>query len=197
MLFRSYNVTINQEYIPQLRISPVYQKMLKDPHLSTEEKEFIREKIKNGLLFIRGIEQRHHTVRQICQFIVKTQKNFLDDHSQMIKPMSLKDVAQEIGRNESTVCRAINNKYIETPQGLYPLKFFFCQGVSENAQGMVSNRSIKETLKKLIDEENKDRPLSDQAIQGLLAKEGMSVARRTISKYRQALNILPSNLRKN
>ncbi len=113
-----------------------------------------------------------------------------------LKPMTLKDIAQSIERNESTVCRAVNNKYMDTPRGLLPMKFFFSQSISDDRSENISNRSIKEEIKILIEEEDKAKPLSDRSIQLYFEEKGMKIARRTINKYRQLLNILPSHLRK-
>jgi len=111
-------------------------------------------------------------------------------------PMTLKDVAQTIDRNESTISRSVTNKYVDTPSGLFPLKFFFSQGIAENGSGVVASRSIKEEIKELVDSENKSSPLSDQTIQGYFKRKDVNIARRTISKYRKNLRILPSHLRK-
>jgi len=195
-----YTVMINNEYIPRLRISPVYQRMLEDPKRSLEEKEYIREKIKNALFFMKSITQRNQTIKDIAQFIIRKQSDFFEGDVLDLRPLTLKEVASAIDRNESTISRAINNKYMQTPQGLLPLKFFFSQAVSDvsfEGRGSVSNRSLKEQIKWLIEDENKDKPLSDQDIQNRFKEQGVQLARRTVSKYRQAMNILPSHLRKN
>ena len=193
-----YNVSISNENIPYLRISQTYQKILKQPNRPKEETEFIREKIKNALLFMKSIEQRQHTLKNIAEYILQYQKEFFDSgNHNVLKPLILKDVALVVDRNESTVCRAISNKYMDTPVGLFPIKFFFSQAVNENQKGeSVSSRSIKEELKCLIEHENKAKPLSDSEIERYFTNKGMKIARRTISKYRQKLNILPSHLRK-
>lgn len=192
-----FQVQVNNENVPALRISATYEKILKQPNRSAEETDFIREKIKNALLFIRSIEQRRDTLKKIAEYILDHQKAFFVNEQNPLKPLILKDVAQAVERNESTICRAINNKYIQTPHGLYPVKYFFSQAVNDNATGeSVASRSVKEEIKLLIDDEDKTRPLSDQAIQAYFENKGMKIARRTISKYRQQLNILPSHLRK-
>lgn len=191
-----YQVTINKDQIPPLRLNAKYQNMLKQPNRTKEEIEFIREKIKGALLFIKSIEQRHQTVKHIAEYIIKTQKEFFDEGHARLKPMILKNVAEAIDRNESTISRAIHLKYMDTPRGIFPLKFFFSQGLSNDQQGETSSRSIKEEIKILVEEENKDRPLSDQAIQLYFENKGMRIARRTVNKYRKMLNILPSNMRK-
>ena len=194
----SFQVVVNRENIPYLRINPIYQRMLKSPHRSIEDLEFIKEKIKNALLFIRSIEQRHETLKEIAKYILSHQNEFWEQGHAFLKPMVLKDVAQAIDRNESTVSRAINNKFIETPQGMFAFKYFFSQALSQenNENFSVATRSIKEELKLIVKREDKSRPLSDHDIQRLFKHRGMNIARRTISKYRQALHILPSHLRK-
>ncbi len=191
-------VSINNENIPCLRVSQTYQKILKQPNRSKEETEFIREKIKNALLFMKSIEQRKQTLKNIAEYLIQHQRDFLEtgNHS-TLKPMILKDVAQVVDRNESTVCRAISNKFIETPVGFFPIKYFFSQAVNDNADGeSVTSRSVKEDLKALIEDEDKAHPLSDSEIEAYFKEKGMKIARRTISKYRKQLNILPSHLRK-
>ena len=197
---QKYHVHVNTTDIPKIRINPLYQQMLGKPNLSPEENTFILEKIKNASNFIKSIEQRGQTIREIAHCIVDKQKNFLEGSLLAIAPMTLKDVATLINRNESTVCRAVNNKYIDTPQGTFPMKFFFSQGLKDSAeQGgeNISSRSIKENIKEMIFLENKSAPLSDLDIQRHLKEKGINVARRTISKYRQLLGILPYHLRNN
>ena len=187
---------VNNERIPKLRISATYRSFLNKPKLTQEESEYIREKIKNGLLFIKSIEQRRETLKGITEFLLERQKDFFSEGVSALKPMVLKDVAQAIGRNESTISRAISNKYMDTPQGLLPMKYFFSQGVSQQEKTSVSNRCIQEELKTIVETEDKAKPFSDQDLVDMLNRRGLQVARRTITKYRKALNILPSNLRK-
>lgn len=193
---KHYQVYINNEGIPQLRINKFYHDMLKQPNRTKEELDFIREKIKNALFFMKSIQQRHSTLRGIAEYICAHQKDFFEHGHMSLKPMTLKNIAEAISRNESTISRAINRKYIDTPQGLYPMKFFFSQGLSDTGGGVVSNRSIKEEIRSMVGEENKSKPLSDQDIENKFKERGLSVARRTVNKYRKTLNILPSNLRK-
>lgn len=191
-----FSLRINNEYIPHLRINHFYQAMLKKENITVEEKEFIIEKIKGALSFIRSIEQRSQTIRGIAEYILNHQKDFFAIGHIGLRPLILKDVALALERNESTICRAINNKYMDTPQGTFPLKYFFSQAASENANDGVSSRSVKEEIKWKIEQENKAKPLSDQEIFHHLSKKGMEVSRRTISKYRHTMKILPSHLRK-
>ena len=152
--------------------------------------------MKNAIQFIKSIEQRGNTMHEIARYILEKQKDFFKDGIESLTPMTLKDVASAINRNESTISRAVNNKYMDTPNGLLPLKFFFSQGMTDNTQRNVSNRSIKQEIQDLITSENKRSPLADQDIEKYFRKNGMRIARRTISKYRQQLKILPSHLRK-
>jgi len=192
-----YAIRINRSGIPPLRVNTRYQEMLRRRNLSDSEREFIREKLKNAVYFIRNIEQRGQTICKISEYIVEKQKGFFEEGYRSLVPMTLKDIARVIGRNESTVSRAVANKYVDTPQGTFPLKFFFSQGIPENGNGPVTSRSIKEEIRELIESEDGTSPFSDQAIQDHLRERGTTVARRTVSKYRQTLKILPSHLRKN
>ncbi len=195
-----YQAFINEEGIPPLRVNPTYKNMLQQGNLDVHEREFIKERLRNALNFIKSVEQRGQTIRGIAEYILEKQKGFFEQGPAALTPMSLKDVAEALGRNESTISRAVNNKYIDTPQGLFPLKYFFSQGIAEQSNGIngtVASRSIKEEIKDLIASENKTSPLSDQDIQDHFKQKGITIARRTISKYRQNLNLLPSHLRKN
>jgi len=198
---RGYYVEISREGIPSLRVNAYYRNFLGRTDLSEKDREFIQERFRNATNFIRSIEQRGHTLRRIAEYILIKQMAFFDRGEELV-PMILKDVAQAISRNESTISRAISNKYIDTPRGLFSMKFFFSQGIgnpsadSGDTTGFVASRSIKEEIQKIIIDEDKASPLSDQDIQHYFKRRNMQIARRTISKYRQALRILPSNLRK-
>ncbi len=191
-----YNVTLNHEGIPLLRISPYYRSLLQRDNLSQEDKVFIQERLKKAISFVKSIEQRGHTLRQIAEYIMEKQKNFWEHGSSFLVPMTLREIAQSISRNESTVSRAVHNKFMDTPQGVLPMKFFFAQGIPEDNGGSISSRSVKEEMMELIDSEDKATPLSDQEIQRYFERKRMRIARRTISKYREALKILPSHLRR-
>ena len=191
-----YQIHVNRENIPVLRINPFYKGLLTKPSLTEEEKKFIRERLKNALQFIKSIEQRNQTIYRITEYIVKKQTHFLDGAHFSIVPMTLKDVAGTIDRNESTVCRAINNKYIDTPQGIFPFKFFFSAAILTDGHTSVSTRGVKEEIKELVETEDKGSPLSDDEIQKHFKQKGISLARRTVSKYRKNLKILPSYLRR-
>lgn len=194
---RGYYVEVSREGVPAFRVNAYYRNLLARPELSAKDREFIQEKFRNATNFIKSIEQRGHTLRRIAEYILIKQMGFWDRGEDLV-PMILKDVARAIDRNESTISRAISNKYIDTPRGLFPLKFFFSQGIpsTDDGNGGVVSRSVKDEIQAIIDSEDKTSPLSDQEIYHYLSQRNMPVARRTISKYRQALRILPSNLRK-
>ena len=198
---RGYCVEVSREGVPLLRVNAYYRNLLGRAGLSEKDREFIQEKFRNATNFIKSIEQRGHTLRRIAEYILIKQMAFFD-RGEDLSPLVLKDVAQAISRNESTISRAISNKYIDTPRGLFPMKFFFSQGIGQsagtgdNARGFVASRSVKDEIQNIITGEDKSSPLSDQDIQHYFKRRNMQIARRTISKYRQALRILPSNLRK-
>ncbi len=191
-----YQVSVSYDGLPRLHVNPLYERMLRDKKLSPEERDFIKDKLTKAVNFIRSVEQRGKTLQDIARYILERQKDFFEGAHLAIVPMTLKDVANSIGRNESTISRAIQDKYVDTPQGLVPMRFFFSQGLTSDNNIQISSRSIKEEIKDLIDGEDKASPLSDQELQEHFKNKGMNVARRTVSKYRQQLNILPSHLRK-
>lgn len=192
-----YKIEINKEGVPSLRISARYRDLLNQKNLSPQDREFIADKLKKAVNFVRSIELRGHTLRKITEYILEKQRSFFENGSPALVPMTLKDVAQAIGRNESTISRAVQDKFVDTPQGILAMKFFFSQGLPETDNGtVVASRSVKEEIKTLIQEEDKSSPLSDQEIQEHFKRRRMQIARRTVSKYRHGLRILPSNLRK-
>ncbi len=191
-----YIIETNKSGLPTLKISQTYRNLLNQPNLSKEDRNFIKEKIAHAVNFIRSIEQRGETLTAIANYILNRQKEFFDGENPALTPMTLKDVAAHLDRNESTISRAINNKYIDTPQGLFPMKFFFSHNVSRQSQENVSAHTVKEELAQLIAEENKKSPLSDHDIEVYFNSKGLHLARRTITKYRQLLNIPPAHLRK-
>jgi len=194
----AYRIDVNDTHLPALRINPLYRKLMRQKNLSPNEKTFLKEKLQNALAFIKSIRLRGSTIREIGEYLLKEQQDFFTQGHLALKPMGLKDVASALDRNESTISRAIHHKYIETPQGILPLKYFFSQGIGNPAdsQGSTASRSVKELIREFIDEEDRTRPLCDQVIQQRLEQQGIRVARRTIGKYRSQLNILPSHLRK-
>jgi len=195
---RALRLDVNDGRLPALRINPLYRKLMRQKNLSPDEKTFLKEKLQNALAFIKSIRLRGSTIREIGEYLLKEQGEFFKHGHMALKPMGLKDIAAALERNESTISRAIHHKYIETPQGILPLKYFFSQSIGNSSAGhnTTASRSVKEIIREFIDEEDRTRPLSDQEIQQRLEQQGITIARRTIGKYRSQLNILPSHLRK-
>jgi RNA polymerase sigma-54 factor len=190
-----FTVSLNDDGLPKLRISQRYKEALQTQN--AEQKEFVQEKFRNATWLLRSIYQRQRTVFKVAQSIVERQKDFLEHGVQHLRPMVLRDVAEDIDMHESTVSRVTTNKYIHTPQGVYELKFFFTSSLQSTKGGAdVSSLSVKDKIKQLIDGEDPKSPLSDQKIVSLLKREGIVIARRTVAKYRGVLGIPSSSRRK-
>ncbi|HEX4336255.1 MAG TPA: RNA polymerase factor sigma-54 [Polyangiaceae bacterium] len=184
----------NDRGIQRLHINEnLTQRLLRDP----TAKEFVGEKLRNAQWLIRAIEQRRKTIIRVTECIVEKQREFFEKGVAHLKPMILRDVAESVGMHESTISRVTTNKYVHTPQGLFELKYFFNSSIRRVANEDIASESVKQAIKKLIDEEDKKNPLSDQAIVELLKqREGIQIARRTVAKYREMLGILASSKRK-
>ncbi|AYF45414.1 MULTISPECIES: RNA polymerase factor sigma-54 [Halobacteriovorax] len=192
-------VQVNDDGVPRLRISKMYQDMLNQAESlqNKEAKEFVEEKLKSALWLIKSINKRQRTIDQVAKSIVKKQQQFFKKGPKHLKPMVLKDVANELGVHESTVSRATSNKYMHTPIGMFELKYFFNAGIGGDKGGVDAvGEVVKLKIKELVDNENPKKPLSDQKIADLLSQEEMKVARRTVAKYRESLGILSSSKRK-
>lgn len=181
---------------PKLFIRPDYKEMLHAKDTDSEAKKFIREKIKDGSLLMRSIHQRQSTIRRIAVEIVHAQHEFLEHGVSRLKPLTMADVAEKIGLHETTVSRAVSGKYMQTPMGLFELKFFFTPGLKKADGSTISTEAVKNAVAVAIEQEDIKKPLSDQDIAVLLQKQGFHVARRTVAKYREQLGIPPSHLRK-
>ena len=191
-----FTVTTNDEQIPHLRISNVYKDLMSGGENNAEVKNYIREKIRAGKFLIKSLHQRQTTIANIGREIVKRQREFMDKGVSHLKPMTMAQVAEVVGVHETTVSRAVSGKYIETPQGVFEMKYFFTAGL-QNAHGDdVSNTSVKDMIADIFKDENPSCPLSDQEVVKMLTAKGITIARRTVAKYRDELGILPSNLRK-
>jgi RNA polymerase sigma-54 factor len=191
-----YTVTTNDEQIPHLRISNVYKDLMAAGAENAEVKNYIREKIRAGKFLIKSLHQRQTTIANIGREIVKRQREFMENGVASLKPMTMAQVAEVVGVHETTVSRAVSGKYIETPQGVFEMKYFFTAGLqTANGDGM-SNTSVKDMVAEIFKAENTTRPLSDQEVVKMLTDKGVTIARRTVAKYRDELGILPSNLRK-
>lgn len=191
-----YIVEIHDDRVPQLRINKKYMEMLKNKALDSKTKEYLKSKINAAFWFIKAIEQRKSTLREITERIVSVQKDFFDRGFAFLKPLRLKDIASDVGIHESTVSRAISGKFVNTPQGTIPYKQFFSNRMETEDGGSESQTSIMEKLKFLIENEPKSKPYSDAKLVQLLQARGIKIARRTVAKYREMLRILPSHMRK-
>ncbi len=190
-------IALNDEGLPRLRISPYYRQLLaRAAQDQPEAYRFLVDRMKKAVWFLRSLDQRNKTIFKVAQYVVNKQRGFLDRGLDDIKPMTLMEIAQAIGVHESTVGRVVANKYIQTPQGVYPLKYFFHKSLPGTYGEEVSSLRIKERIKKLVEGEDPAHPLSDIEIGDLLDRENLKVARRTIAKYRMQLRIEPSHIRK-
>jgi RNA polymerase sigma-54 factor len=181
---------------PRLRISPTYHHLLDQSETSKEAKDFIKEKVRSAVDLLRNIEHRRQTIYRVVECIVERQRDFLDKGVEHIKPMMLKDVAEDIGMHLSTISRVVNRKYAHTPQGVIELRRFFSEGMMNEEGEEVSTRILKLKIKKMIEEEDTKKPLTDEQIAKALSKEGVKLSRRTVAKYRDQMNIAGSRERK-
>ena len=191
-----YQISLNGEQIPHLRISNTYKDLMSQENNGNDVKDYIRDKIRSGKFLIKSIHQRQQTISNIAHEIVSRQKDFLDYGPSALKPMTMVQIADVVGVHETTVSRAISGKYIATPQGVFDMKYFFTPGYQTSAGESMSNTSVKGAIAELVKAEDTGNPLSDKEIVEILEKRGIPIARRTVAKYRNELNILPSNMRK-
>jgi RNA polymerase sigma-54 factor len=189
-------VTTNDEQIPHLRISNVYKDLMSQGENSDEVKNYIRDKIRAGNFLIKSLHQRQQTILNIGREIVKRQREFMEKGVAHLKPLTMVQVAEVVGVHETTVSRAVSGKYMQTPQGIFEMKYFFTSGLQSATGEDVSNTSVKDMIADIFKNENLSRPLSDQEVVKMVTEKGIVIARRTVAKYRTELNILPSNLRK-
>jgi RNA polymerase sigma-54 factor len=192
-----YLITTNNDHIPHLRISNTYKDLMSSGDKNAEVRNYIREKIRAGKFLIKSLHQRQSTITNIAKEIVKRQRDFMDKGVAFLKPMTMVQVAEVVGVHETTVSRAVSGKYMETPQGIFEMKYFFTAGIATSTgEGAMSNTSVKDMIADIFKAEDSKKPLSDQEVVKMLADKGIMIARRTVAKYRTELNILPSNLRK-
>lgn len=191
-----YVVTMNEEGIPRLRMNPIYTTMIKETGSSeTLNKAYLTERMRAASWLIKSIQQRQQTIYRVTESIMKFQREFLDHGISRLKPLVLKEVADDIGMHESTVSRVTSEKYVHTPRGVFELKFFFTSGI-KTSTGDISSSSVKERIKSLIAAESSKNPISDQQIVDILKGEKIDIARRTVAKYRETLGIPSSSQRK-
>jgi RNA polymerase sigma-54 factor len=192
-----YLVLMNDEDLPQLRVSPTYRKMLhQDQGVEKDVKSYVKERYKSAVQLIKNIEQRRQTILKVCQAIIGRQREFLDHGIDLLKPMMIKEVAEEIGVHPSTVSRAVANKYVHTQQGVYELRFFFSESVQGPEGAATSLLILKRRVKKLIEDEDPAHPLTDEQITKILQSQGIQVTRRTVAKYREDMKIPSTHQRR-
>lgn len=191
-----WQILLNQDYIPRLRLSGTYKDLIAKGKLSKQESDYLREKLRSGKFIINAIEQRQRTIERITREILKHQQEFFEEGVSKLKPLTMTQIADIIGVHETTVSRALANKYIKTPHGVFEMKFFFTSGYQSQDGEAVANTSVKEMIADIIAAEDPGQPRSDQEIVGLLQEKGLKIARRTVAKYREELGLLPSNLRR-
>ena len=188
-------VTTNNEHIPHLRISNTYKDLMAQGD-NSEVRNYIREKIRAGKFLIKSLHQRQQTILNIAREIVHRQREFMEKGVAFLKPLTMVQVAEVVGVHETTVSRAVSSKYMQTPQGIFEMKYFFTAGIQTSAGDGMSNTSVKDMIAEIFAQEDSGKPLSDQEVVRMLKEKGIVIARRTVAKYRTELNILPSNLRK-
>lgn len=192
-----YVAMLSEDGLPRLRISRVYRRMLdKNGKNSEETRSYVKEKFRSALWLLKSVDQRQKTIQKVATSIIKFQREFLDDGIEYLRPLVLRDVANDIEMHESTVSRVVNNKYMHTPQGVFEMKYFFHGGIHSAFGESVSSVTIKQRIKKIVESEDPQKPLSDSRIVGVLKGKGLVLARRTIAKYREELRIPASSQRK-
>jgi RNA polymerase sigma-54 factor len=191
-----YQIVLNNEQIPHLRISNIYKDIIAQDNNGSEVKDYIRDKIRSGKFLIRSIHQRQQTISNIAHQIVSRQRDFFEHGPSHLKPMTMGEIADAVGVHETTVSRAVSGKYMATPQGIFDMKYFFTPGYQTATGESMSNTSVKEAILDLVKHENGNAPLSDQEIVEILGERGIPIARRTVAKYRTELDILPSHMRR-
>jgi len=192
-----YHVFLNDTGVPRLRLSRAYQEIARDrAKMTAENKDFIASRMNSATWMIQAIEQRRQTMLKVMNFIVDRQRDFFEKGIEFLRPLTLREVAEVISMHESTVSRVTNEKYVQTPRGVLPLKFFFSSALSTASGEDASARSIRAKLEKMVAEEKPAKPLTDQQIVHMFEEQGIQIARRTVAKYRDQLGILPARMRK-
>lgn len=191
-----WQILQNEDGMPRLRVSPYYKSVLTGGRSTREEKNYIKERLESADFLIKSIFKRQQTIAKVMKSILERQEDFFEKGSEYLRPMILKDVADEIGVHEATVSRVTTNKYVQTPHGIFELKYFFNAAIQRLNGEDLASEAVKRKIKKLVSDEDGKAPLSDQDIVDLLRRQNIKIARRTVAKYREAMGILPSNQRK-
>ena len=191
-----YQVVTNEGTVPRLMVSPYYMNLAKQSPHDEELSKYLNDRYNAALWLIKSIEQRKQTIYNVVNSVVQHQKEFLDKGPKYLKTLTLKQVAEDIGIHESTVSRSINGKYMQTPRGVFEIKYFFSSGVTDSSGEGMSSNSIKTFIKEIVDSEDPKKPYSDQDMVEILSKKGIEISRRTVAKYREGMNILSSSKRR-
>jgi RNA polymerase sigma-54 factor len=192
-----YVILLNENDLPHLTVNAHYQRLIRQREQMGEDvAQYLKHWVQSALWLIKGIEQRRDTVYRVAEAIVAKQRDFFDKGVDYLKPLTLRQIAEEVGLHESTVSRATQHKYMQTPRGLFPFRFFFPSGLATVSGDDLSQKTVKKKIERLISEEDKRNPLSDQKIADMLGEEGIRISRRTVAKYRDELGIAPSGKRK-
>lgn len=189
-------VILNNDYVPRLRTSNFYKQMLAQGKLKGKDREYLQEKLRSGRFLINAIEQRQQTIERITRQLLIFQADFFEKGTSALHPLTMSQIADVVSVHETTVSRAIANKYIRTPHGVFEMKYFFTPGYQADDGQSMSNKSVKEKIARIIESEPSSKPFSDEKVAQILAEEGIKIARRTVAKYREELGILPTNLRR-
>lgn len=191
-----YVVMLNEEGLPSLKVSTQYADVRGSGTIDSQAEHYISDKMRSALWLIKSIQQRQRTIYKVAKSIIRFQREYFDHGIEYLRPLVLRDIAEDIGMHESTISRVTTNKYMQTPQGLFELKYFFNSGLSTSEGDFVASESVKIRIKEIIEKENPKKPLSDQKIADLLTSQAVNIARRTVTKYREMLNFGSSSERK-
>ncbi len=187
-----FSVSVNENFLPHIKVNNTYRKMLQSEDVGSDVKDFFNNKYTEAKLLVFSLDKRKSTISKVVEQLTEYQKDFFEKGPQYLKPLVLRNIAEKIEMHESTISRVTTNKYIETPWGIFSLKFFFSSGIRKSSGEMKSSRSIKEIIKEIIQNEQNDKALSDNKIVKILSNQGIHIARRTVAKYRKSLKIEPS-----
>ena len=191
-----YQIVLNDEGLPRLRISSYYQRLLSQKNaIPKEDRQFLEDKLRSAIWLMKSLDQRNKTIYRVTECILNFQRDFFDKGVNFLKPLNLKDIASELGLHESTISRVTSNKYLSCPRGIYGFRFFFSNAITSDS-GEISATTVKQMVKKIIAEEDSSKPLSDMSIVDIFKSQNINIARRTIAKYREELKIPSQSQRK-